>query len=326
MLKAVLGLRNLRKSLPLSSSFHNSSINCNIKASEFFDVKLKKLIDEEISEPENSLELIFANVLKKEKLREVRGESLEKIELTEDQILEIEEKFLCRISKMPTQYILKEWEFRDIKLNMKIPVFIPRPETEELVELISQKLSPKKDYKILEIGCGSGCISLSLLNEHEAIDEIIAVDQSKSACELTLENAKKLELSHRLKVCKHKLENDGLLPADIVPLDLKFDLIISNPPYVPSKDILKLQPEIYLYEDIRALDGGKDGLDVINALLNLSANYLKPKGSLWLEIDDRHPEIIAKIVENNAEKWNLKFMSTYKDIFKKNRFVEIEKI
>lgn len=325
MLKAILGLRKFRKTLSLPSLFHNNSINCSIKANELFYEKLQQLKKEKISEPENSLELIFADVLKKEKLREVRGENLEKIELSDDQVKEIEEKILCRLSFMPTQYILKEWEFRDLKLNMKIPVFIPRPETEELVELISQQLDPKETYNVLEVGVGCGCISLSLLNEHKVISEIIAIDQSQAACNLTFENAKKLNLADRLKVFKHKLV-DSTLPNEVLPSsDYKFDLIISNPPYVPTKDILKLDPEIYLYEDVRALDGGKEGLDVINNLLELASKYLKQGGSLWLEVDHRHPEIIAKIVENNQEKWNLKFMATYKDIFKKDRFVEIEK-
>lgn len=87
-----------------------------------------------------------------------------------------------------------------------------------------------------------------------------------------------------------------------------------------------MDPEIYLYEDVRALDGGKDGLDMVKNLLELSAKHLKIGGSLWMEVDHRHPEIIAKIVENNFEKWNLKFVASYKDIFKKERFVEIEKI
>lgn len=122
---------------------------------------------------------------------------------------------------------------------------------------------------------------------------------------------------------QHKLES-GKLPDEIAAHG-PFDLIVSNPPYVPSKDILKLEPEIYLYEDIRALEAGPEGLDVIKLLLELSVNFLKPGGSLWIECDPRHPEIIKKITENNQVEWKLKFISSYSDIFKKERFVEIEK-
>lgn len=201
--------------------------------------------------------------------------------------------------------------------------FLTGPETEELVELITQQLDPKLDHKILEVGCGSGCISLALLSALPHIKEIVACDQSKAACELTMENAKRLGLSDRIKVFKHKVESENL-PEEIAKFG-PFDLIVSNPPYVPSKDILKLEPEIFLYEDIRALEAGPEGMNVIQVLLELSAKFLKPEGSLWLEVDPRHPEIIKKITENNHDKWNLKFISSYNDIFKKERFVEIEK-
>lgn len=276
-----------------------------------------------MSEAENGLELIFAHVLKKKKLREVRGDELKKFKLTDEQVKEIEAMCDCRISRMPVQYILKEWEFRDLLLKMIVPVFIPRPETEELVELITQQLDPEKDHKILEVGCGTGCISLSLLSALPNVKKVIAIDQSKTACQLTLENAQLNSLSDRLQVFQHKLES-GKLPDEIA-LHGPFDLIVSNPPYVPSKDILKLEPEIYLYEDIRALEAGPEGLDVIKHLLELSVEFLKPGGSLWIECDSRHPEIIKKITENNQDEWKLKFISSYSDIFKKERFVEIEK-
>lgn len=129
---------------------------------------------------------------------------------------------------------------------MQVPVFIPRPETEELVELITQQLDPEKDHKILEVGCGSGCISLALLSSLPNVKQIVAIDQSKTACELTMENAQINGLSDRIKVFKHKLESDEL-PEEIAKFG-PFDIIVSNPPYVPSKDILKLDPEIYLFE------------------------------------------------------------------------------
>lgn len=196
-------------------------------------------------------------------------------------------------------------------------------ETEEIVELIIQQLDPEKDHKILEVGCGTGCISLSLLSLLPHVKTIVAIDQSKAACELTMENAQNLGLSSRLKVFKHKLESD-ILPDEIAQYG-PFDIIVSNPPYVPSKDILKLEPEIYLYEDIRALDAGPEGLNVIQVLLKLAAKLLKPEGNLWLEVDPRHPEIIKKTIENNLDEWKLKYISSYKDIFKIDRFVEIEK-
>lgn len=283
----------------------------------------RKFQEEKVSEAENSLELIFANVLQTKKLRDVRGDELKKFKLTDEQVATIESMCQCRISRMPVQYILKEWEFRDLLLKMQVPVFIPRPETEELVELITQQLDPEKDHKILEVGCGTGCISLALLSSLPHVKQVIAIDQSRAACDLTMENSQSLGLSSRLKVFKYKVEDENL-PEEIAKFG-PFDVIVSNPPYVPSKDILKLAPEIFLYEDIRALESGPEGLNVIRILLKLAAKFLKPEGSLWMEVDSRHPEIIKKTTEKNQNEWKLKFISSYNDIFKKERFVEIEK-
>lgn len=277
-----------------------------------------------MSEPENSLELILAHVLEKKTLSEVRGDALKALQLTDEQLKRLEELCSCRSCNMPVQYLLKEWEFHSILLKMKPPVFIPRPETEELVTLITQQLDPLTDHQILEVGCGTGAISLSLLKALPNVKQIIAIDQSKLACELTMENAQHLEISHRLRVFKHRLETDQL-PPEILSIASKFDIIVSNPPYVPSSDIKKLEPDIYLYEDLKALDGGRDGLDVVRILLKLAAKYLKPSGVLWIEVDSRHPEIIEKLIESNKD-WLLKFVSSYKDIYRNERFVEIHKI
>lgn len=140
---------------------------------------------------------------------------------------------------MPVQYIIGQWDFRDLRLKMVPPVFIPRPETEELVELILQQVDITKKMKILEIGCGSGAISLSLLKSLPAV-ECIAIDQSKLACRLTMDNAQSLNLSQRLKIFKHKI-NSNTLPDEI---GSNFDLIVSNPPYVPTREMRQLEPEI----------------------------------------------------------------------------------
>lgn len=141
------------------------------------------------------------------------------------------------------------------------------------------------------------------------------------ACSLTLENAKNLELDSRLKIIKHKLNNKSQLPevAD------KLDLIVSNPPYILTKDMKVLQPEISLYEDLRALDGGPDGLDTIKVILTFAADNLQPQGHLWLEIDPTQPKLIETYIEEQREALNMKFVSSYKDMFGKERFVEIMK-
>lgn len=149
----------------------------------------------------------------------------------------------------------------------------------------------------------------------------VAIDQSEFACKLTLDNAIKLNLNDRLNLFRHKLTED----SDLKEIQGSFDLIVSNPPYVPTKDLKKVEPEISLYEDLRALDGGPDGLQVIKSILKFASKRLHLKGSLWLEVDPSHPYKIEAYLKDN-EQLNLKFMASYRDMFNKDRFVEIMRV
>lgn len=268
--------------------------------------------------------------------------------MTEEQLTRFEQLCECRMARMPVQYIIGEWEFRDLVLKMVPPVFIPRPETEELIELILQQCDHNLTMRFLEIGCGTGAISLALLHDlpkvgsfsiflvfkieiflkinffhfslHQA--QCIAIDQSELACKLTMENATKLGLNERLKIFKHKLTDESDLPE----INGKLDLIVSNPPYVLTKDLKVLQEEISLYEDLRALDGGPDGLNVIKSILKFSSKRLCLQGHLWLEVDPTHPPLIQAYLEEHANVLSLRFVAAYKDMFGKERFVEIMKI
>uniref|UniRef100_A0A1Q3FF60 peptide chain release factor N(5)-glutamine methyltransferase n=1 Tax=Culex tarsalis TaxID=7177 RepID=A0A1Q3FF60_CULTA len=241
--------------------------------------------------------------------------------LSDAQLAKVEELCECRLARMPVQYIIREWDFRDMTLKMVPPVFIPRPETEELVELILQQIDTEKEFNFLEIGCGSGAITLSLLKQIPKATAI-ALDQSKLACELTMENAKRYNFSEKLRIFKHKLVDK--LPDELA--DHRFDMIVSNPPYVPSGQLLRLDPEVKVYEDLRALDGGPDGLTVIKTILSLASDHLADEGILWLEVDTSHPPLIAAYLEEHGERLGLRYVSSYKDLFRKERFVEIVKV
>ncbi|XP_053694532.1 MTRF1L release factor glutamine methyltransferase [Sabethes cyaneus] len=273
---------------------------------------------ENIPEAGSSIVNILAHVLQLQSLDEVR-KSRDLI-LNDSQLSKIDELCQCRLARMPVQYIIREWEFRDITLKMIPPVFIPRPETEELVELILQQIDTQRQLRFLEIGCGSGAIVLSIL-KHVPLSSAVAVDQSKLACELTLENAQNQGLTDRLRIFKHKLV-DGL-PEEFS--DHKFDMIVSNPPYVPSQQLLELEPEIKIYEDLRALDGGPDGLTIVKAILELAGKHLNPEGVLWLEVDSSHPEKIVAFLDEHGSRIGLKYVCSYKDLFQKERFVELVK-
>lgn len=148
------------------------------------------------------------------------------------------------------------------------------------------------------------------------------MDQSEYACKLTVENATNLALNERIKVFKHKLTTESDLPQ----IEGKLDLIVSNPPYVPTESLKTLQPEISLYEDLRALDGGLDGLDVIKSILKFASKRLCLQGHLWLEVDPSHPTLIETYLKQYKGELNLQYIASYKDMFGKDRFVEIKKI
>ena len=190
---------------------------------------------------------------------------------------------------MPIQYLVGNWDFHGITLDVCPPVFIPRPETEQLVEEVLSRLPPTP-CSLLEIGPGSGAICLSLLKVRPDI-QITAVERSIAAAELSKHNAEKLGLQDRLTIIQDKVET--------VQLEGSFDAVISNPPYVLRKDLANMEPEIHVYEDLRALDGGAEGMDVILQLLELAHQVLKNDKSAFvaLEVDPCHPHILPPKLE-----------------------------
>ncbi|KAK2718998.1 MTRF1L release factor glutamine methyltransferase-like [Artemia franciscana] len=246
--------------------------------------------------------------------------------LTDEQITQVNMMSECRLARMPVQYIIKNWDFLDLTLFVSPPVFIPRPETEGLVLLAEKYLGSLAEGKFIEIGSGSGPITCSLLKRNSNLNGI-AVDRSLMACNLTAKNARFHQLEERLKIINAKLTADGLCSSDgnVIQVEELFDLVISNPPYIPQSDLKNLEPEVKLYEDLRALDGGKDGLAIISDLLLFAPQWLKPGGRLFLEVDHRHPPILRKTFETSNGDYKLELIEIHKDIFGKERFLEFQK-
>ncbi|XP_035675876.1 MTRF1L release factor glutamine methyltransferase-like [Branchiostoma floridae] len=229
---------------------------------------------------------------------------------------------LCekRMNRVPIQYILGEWDFRDLNLVMRPPVFIPRPETEELVEhlwLYLQEDLTREDEEldILEVGCGSGAISLSLLHEFPQA-HCTAVDVTKEAVELTQHNAERLGLCDRLNVKQMQFNTS----ADF---ETKFDVIVSNPPYIWTQDMGTLEQEIVGYENHCALHGGTDGMGLIRDIIHTGHRLLKPGGSIWLEVDPRHPDMIQTYLNNHLQ-YQLHLAGVYQDFNERPRFCCLE--
>uniref|UniRef100_A0A672PX52 HemK methyltransferase family member 1-like n=1 Tax=Sinocyclocheilus grahami TaxID=75366 RepID=A0A672PX52_SINGR len=200
---------------------------------------------------------------------------------------------------MPVQYVIEEWDFRDLTLKMKPPVFIPRPETEELVSLVLEDLrsiqeeSHTTDLRCLEVGCGSGAISLSLLHSIPQL-RVFALDQSQTAVSLTMENANRLGLQDRLDV--HHL--DVIKDADAILKILRF-------------------------EDHSALDGGLDRLSMIRPILALSSKLLTQRGRVYLEVAPCHPPVIQQLIEETRP--GLLYLETRCDLTNRPRFCILQK-
>ena len=203
-------------------------------------------------------------------------------------------KYLLRRSKKePIAYLLGEKEFWSKKFFVNKDTLIPRPETELLVEKLVT-IFKKKRITILDIGTGTGCILLSLLIELKNSTGM-AVDISREAIIVAQKNACKFNLSGRVKFL-HK-------PFKEV-YGKKFDLIVSNPPYIKSKDIKNLSDDIKKYEPKMALDGGNDGLDLIKKIIYKSKKILKINGTLALEIGNEQIKKVSKILIDNKFRIN----------------------
>jgi len=196
-----------------------------------------------------------------------------------------------RSSKEPIAYILKEKEFWSKSFLVNNNTLIPRPETELMVEKIV-KIFKTKDISVLDIGTGTGCILLSILSELKN-SKGIGLDISSKAIQIANANSSKHNLTQRTKFYKRSLNEI---------YHNKFDLIVSNPPYIMKKDIKNLNEDIKKFEPKLALDGGNDGLDVIKKVIYKSRSILKIKGMLALEIGNEQFKKVSKILRSNKFK------------------------
>jgi release factor glutamine methyltransferase len=181
-----------------------------------------------------------------------------------------------RARREPLQRILGWEEFRGVRVHLTDAVLVPRPETETLVEWALALLPPPGGRRPLaiDLGTGSGCIACALASERPDLD-VIAVDVSPAAAAVARENARALGLASRV----------GVVAADLLDgiRDLGADLIVSNPPYLPSALVPELPPEVRIHEPRLALDGGADGLALIRRIATTARRYVRPSGALAVE-------------------------------------------
>ena len=199
-----------------------------------------------------------------------------------------------RVKKEPIAYILNNKEFWSTNFYVDRSVLIPRPETEVLIDLIFSQISNKNNYlNILDIGTGSGCILISLLKELVKAKGI-GVDKSTKAIAIAKKNSISQQVDNRASFKNVNLEE--------IKFDKKFDLIVSNPPYLPDVSLKNLNLDIKLYEPKIALQGGVQGVDFLCKIISLASKILKINGLLALEIGDNQFHILAKYLKKNRFK------------------------
>lgn len=219
------------------------------------------------------------------------------------------------LAGVPVQYIIGEVEFYKLKLLVDPSVLIPRPETEELVDIIIRDHKETKGLRILDIGTGSGCIALPLAANLKD-SKVTGIDISKKALETAQKNA-----------LKNKIDNIEFLELDILKenhfIEKEFDIIVSNPPYIAASESSTMAAHVLEHEPIIALFvPDEDPLVFYSAIAELGQKHLKRQGKIYVEINERLGKETVKIFEANS------FSSIHllNDLFGKNRFIKVEKL
>lgn len=231
--------------------------------------------------------------------------------LTEPELDSLRKLVQRRGQREPLQHLIGSTSFCGFEMAVSRHVLIPRPETELLAEAGWQFLSAfnPQPSTALDFGTGSGCIAIALATKCPST-RIVALDLSADALTVAQQNATKNGVTERIEF----RQSDGF--AAIKPGE-SFDLIVSNPPYIPSAEIETLQPEVRDHDPRGALDGGADGLDFYRRLATEAAAFLKPQGKLMIEFGEGQADPIGDILR--AKKWVVE--SVQPDYSKRLRFL-----
>ena len=237
-------------------------------------------------------ELLLAHVLKLPRM---------KLYLNFDRVLHppeldaLRELVKRRSQREPLQHIIGSTSFCGLEMAVNRHVLVPRPETEMLAELGWQFLSTlnSQPSTALDFGTGSGCIAIALTVKCPAA-LIIALEVSTDALAVARDNAERNGVAERIQFVSG--EGFAALPADA-----RFDLVISNPPYIPTSEIASLEPEVRDFDPRGALDGGMDGLDYYRLLAAQAAGFLQPGGKIMVEFGDGQGDEVKIIFE--SQKW-----------------------
>ena len=207
-------------------------------------------------------------------------------DITQDAQKEYEIAVQKRAEHIPLQYIIGEQEFMGLRFKVNSNVLIPRQDTETLVEQVLKIVKP--GMKVLDLCTGSGCVLISVLKNAPELTGV-GSDISKTALLVAKENAK-----------MHEVDADWIRSDLFDNITETFDVIMANPPYIPTGEILSLMPEVRDFEPENALDGGADGLDFYREIAGQVKDYLNPDGYVYMEIGYDQGEAVSELMRNSG--------------------------
>jgi len=231
------------------------------------------LTSHNITEAQLDAEVLLCGVLKitRSKLPTIRQETL-----TQEQYQRYQNYLTRRITGEPVDYILGTSEFMGLKFKVNSDVLIPRPETELIVEQANKFIKENNLKTVLDLCTGSGAIAISVAHYNDNILSVVASDISKKALQVAKDNATTNNVLNKMDFIESNMFDNII--------DKKFDIIISNPPYVTEKEYKGLEKEIF-FEPKTAFLAGEDGLDFYRIIAKKVSQYLNPKGILLLELN-----------------------------------------
>ncbi|MDA7497263.1 peptide chain release factor N(5)-glutamine methyltransferase [bacterium] len=253
-------------------------------------------------------------------LEHVTGIKRLELSLCVDRQLVVDEEALVnrliveRCQRVPLQHLIGNVPFLGHEIRVSPEALIPRSETEMLAELALSRLGDLKrreGIRVLDIGTGTGCLPIAIAKAREDV-EVVAVDISTKALSLAKENIRAHQLEHRIEL----IESD--LFAQVGERD-RFDLIVSNPPYIPLAEIATLQEEVRDYDPHLALDGGLDGLDFYRSIAQDAPDFVRGDGMALLEFGDGQENEVRRIFENAL--WQI--TAFHRDLNDKPRIIEV---
>lgn len=210
---------------------------------------------------------------------------------TEEAVRELTQR---RLADEPVAYLLGEWEFYGLPIVVTKDVLIPRPDTEVLVETAVKALRGRKmDARVLDLCAGSGCIGCAIASELPA-SRVVLADISAAALAVAKQNIARNRLNPRV-TC---VETDALLPPP--PVLGSFELLVCNPPYIPSAEIQSLDSSVKDFEPLSALDGGVDGLDFYRAILPKWTGVVRKGGLVAFEVGENEAGPVMELMKKNG--------------------------